>query len=57
MAAINGVDLDENEKNETQEAFDRAARRAEAVIRGESVADVERRTDADVFGLEFEVEE
>jgi hypothetical protein len=57
MAALKGIDLDKDAKDESQDAFDRAQRRAEARLRGITEDDVEKLADANVFGLEFEVEE
>ncbi len=57
MAALKGIDLDEGAKDSAQEAFERSQRRAEAILRGESLDSVERRADSDTFGLDFEVEE
>lgn len=56
-AAFKGVDLDEDAKNDAQEAFDRVNRRAQAKLQGISEDDVDKLQTADVFGLEFEVEE
>lgn len=57
LAALKGIDLNEGSGNEAQEVFDRAQRKAQAVIRGESLEQTNRRADSDLFGLEFEVEE
>ncbi len=57
MAALKGIDLDEDAKKEADDRVDRIKRRAEARLRGVSEADVDRQADGDMFGLEFEVEE
>ena len=57
LAALKGIDLDEGKKEETQDAFDRIKQRAEARLRGVSEEEVGRQADAELFGLEFEVED
>lgn len=56
-AALKGIDLDEGAKQEAEAAFERANRRAQARLSGKSEEEVERMHDADLFGMEFEVEE
>jgi hypothetical protein len=57
MAALKGIDLDEGKKEEAQDFLANIERRAKARIGGVDEATVDRITDADIFGLEFEVEE
>lgn len=57
QAALKGVDLDEGTKQETEDAFERVQRRAQARLRGISEEEVDKLADADMFGLDFEIEE
>lgn len=56
-AAFKGVDLDKEDSQTTEEAFQRVQQRAQARLRGVSVEEIERMSDGEMFGLEFEVEE
>lgn len=53
MAAINGIDLDKENKNNAQAKFDEVQRRVEAQLTGKS----EKAIELDVFGLDIEIEE
>jgi len=53
MAAIQGIDIDKDDEAESQEAFERAQRRAEARLSGRSENEIE----FDEFGLDIEIEE
>lgn len=54
MAALKGVDLDADAKNDAQERFDEVQRRVETKLHGEqAVANKEY----DFFGLDIETEE
>ena len=56
-AALKGVDLDAQNKEQIQERFDAVERRARAKLAGLSEEEVGRRDDADILGLGYEVEE
>lgn len=57
MALLQGVDIDEAAQEDIQERFDAAERRAAARLTGKSEAEIDREIDADIFGLDFEIEE
>lgn len=57
-AAFKGVDLEEDEKKEREEAFERAQRRANAKLAGKSGDEIDRELDIAEFGdfgLEVEI--
>lgn len=52
LAAIQGIDLHSNEKNDAKERFDEVQRRVEAKLTGAN----EKQLEFDVFGLDIEIE-
>ena len=53
MAALKGIDLDEEDKQDAQEKFDEVQRRVQAQLTGANPQQLE----LDVFGLDIEIEE